>query len=99
MQAIAGRDDCKEAWIARAAALVATQRCEEAKAEMTKLQAMYEHDTLVKHWKDKADFELRRMRRPDYYGAVLMVSKIATEGEIKMAYKARVCLPPLGPCK
>jgi curved DNA-binding protein CbpA len=37
----------------------------------------------------QADFELRKKKRPDYY-EILLVSKIATEGEIKNAYKARV---------
>jgi len=86
--ALEGRDDCKEAWVCRAAALIATKRHEEALKEMTSLQQMFEHDTLVKHWKDKADFELRKTKRTDYY-AVLCCSTVATEGEVKNAYKAR----------
>mmetsp|Transcript_6797 Transcript_6797/g.17388 ORF Transcript_6797/g.17388 Transcript_6797/m.17388 type:complete len:587 (-) Transcript_6797:22-1782(-) len=86
--ALAAREDCRDAWVCRAAALVATGRSEEALREMTDLQRMFEHDTLVKHWKDKAQFEIRRAKRPDYY-AVLGCSTVATEGEVKTAYKAR----------
>lgn len=49
-----------------------------------------QHDTLIRHWYDKADMLERKKHRPDYYG-ILRVSAIATEGEIKAAYR---CVRP-----
>jgi len=86
--ALRGRADCKDAWITRASALMALGRPAEAQQELEGLLKMYEHDTVVRHWYDKADFEVRRGRRADYY-ACLAVSSVATEAEIKTAYKAR----------
>jgi len=43
------------------------------------------NDEAVKHAYFKADFELRRSKRPDYY-TIFGVPHVATEGEIKGAY-------------
>jgi len=92
--AISARDDTKDAWLTRASCLIALGRPEDARDEMTALLRMFDNDTLVRHWHQKADFEVRKKTRPNYY-AILGISTIATEGEIKMAYKARalVCHP------
>ena len=55
---------------------------------MSKLLKIFEHDTVFRHWYDKADFEVRKRERPDYY-TILKVSTVATESEIKAAYKVR----------
>eukprot|EP01046_Picozoa_sp_COSAG06_P024428 COSAG06_NODE_1991_length_7895_cov_3.685736_5_plen_134_part_00 len=49
---------------------------------------MYEHDEVVKHWHEQAHFKVRRKNRPDYY-ALLGVPKVASEAEIKAAYKRK----------
>ena len=83
------RDDCKDAWIARASALMAVDREGEARDELAALlNGMYQSDSLVRHWYDKADMLVRKKVRPDYY-AILKVSPIAVEMEIKNAYRAR----------
>lgn len=38
-----------------------------------RMSQIFEHDSLVRHWHQKADFEVRKAKRPDYY-ALLMVS-------------------------
>jgi len=47
-----------------------------------------EADEVVRYWRDKADFETKRRARPDYY-RVLNVSTLASEREIRAAYKSR----------
>ena len=87
--ALRARDDNKSAWATRASALVAMGRAEEALKDMKELRkGAFEHDTIIKHWHDKAEFEVRKRKRPDYYG-VLGVPSIASEPEIKAAYKKR----------
>ena len=60
-----------------------TTRC--SGTGMTKL-SLYQNDSLIRHWYDKADMLERKKHRPDYY-SILRVSAIATEGEIKAAYR------------
>eukprot|EP00960_Hanusia_phi_P064852 765939-Hanusia_phi.AAC.6 len=84
--AIQIQDDHKEAWIVRANTLIAMGKPEEAREDMSRLLKVFEQDNLFRHWYDKADFEVRKRERPDYY-AILRVSTVATESEIKSAYK------------
>ncbi len=58
------RDDCKDAWIARASALMALGREQDARNELAHLlQGMYQQDTLIRHWHDKADMLARKKVR------------------------------------
>jgi DnaJ family protein C protein 7 len=75
------------------------ERHEEALQDMEQLRVMYEHDEVVKHWHEQAQFKVRKAKRPDYYG-LLNVPSVASESEVKAAYKraALVCHPDkLGP--
>ena len=47
-------------------------------------------DETTRRHHDKAVFEVRRAKRPDYYG-ILNISKVASVTEIKQAYKAGRC--------
>ena len=58
---------------------------------MDELIKMYEGDEVVKHWHEQADFKVRRQKRPDYY-AILGVSSVASEPEIKAAYKQKALI-------
>ena len=62
-----------------------------ALACMDELIKMYEGDEVVKHWHEQADFKVRRQKRPDYY-AILGVSSVASEPEIKAAYKQKALI-------
>jgi hypothetical protein len=46
---------------------------------------------VVKHWHEQAHFKLRRKNRPDYYG-LLGVAVVASEAEIKSAYKRKALI-------
>jgi hypothetical protein len=61
---------------------------EQAKKELEMLLVQDEADEVVRYWRDKADFETKRRARPDYY-RVLNVSTLASEREIRAAYKSR----------
>merc|ERR1719198_362067 len=55
---------------------------------MTTLQQTFQNDAQVTHAVQKASFEVRRAKRPDYY-ELLALPSIASALEIKAAYKAR----------
>ena len=87
--AIYAQDDCKAAWLTKAQALHALGRHEEAHREMSELQrTCFHNDPQVSHAVQKASFEVRKARRPDYY-ALLEVPSVASQMEIKAAYKQR----------
>ena len=83
--AIYAQDDCKSAHLHKASALHALDRHEEALECMESLIQMYEHDEVVKHWHEQAQFKVKRKNRPEYY-SLLGVPKVASEIEIKAAY-------------
>uniref|UniRef100_A0A7S2RN34 Uncharacterized protein n=1 Tax=Rhizochromulina marina TaxID=1034831 RepID=A0A7S2RN34_9STRA len=88
-KAIYGRDDCREAWISRTNALHALGRHQEALDDMTSLMQRWgSSDTLIRHAYDRADFEVRKSKRPDYY-AIIGVPSVASESEIKSEYRRR----------
>ena len=47
-----------------------------------------QNDTTIRHAYHKAEFELRKSKRVDYY-QLLGCRKLSSEGEIKQAYKAK----------
>jgi len=86
--AIYAQDDCKSAWLTKAQALHALDRHEEALKDMQELVQTFGNDSQVGHALQRASFEVRKMKRPDYY-SLLGVPSIASSIEIKAAYKQR----------
>merc|ERR1719198_2519209 len=86
--AIYAQDDHKAAWLTKAQALHALGRHEEALHEMSSLAQTYQNDPAVNHAVQRASFEVRKAKRPDYY-EILNVPSIASALEIKAAYKQR----------
>mmetsp|Transcript_10872 Transcript_10872/g.31580 ORF Transcript_10872/g.31580 Transcript_10872/m.31580 type:complete len:238 (-) Transcript_10872:366-1079(-) len=87
--AIYAQDDCKAAWLTKADALHALERHEEAARELQTIRDTFGgNDTQINHALQRAQFEIRKRKRPDYYG-LLQVPSIASALEIKAAYKAR----------
>jgi DnaJ homolog subfamily C member 7 len=82
------QDDCKAAWLTKAQALHALGRHTEALADMQALSQTFGNDAQVSHALQRASFEVRKEKRPDYY-ALLKVPSIASIMEIKSAYKQR----------
>ena len=87
-RAIAAQEDYKPAYFTMGTALQALGRPQEAVEALEALARMDPSDETVRRHYEKAQFEVRKAKRPDYY-AVLGVSKIASVPEIKTAYKAR----------
>merc|ERR1712166_814708 len=52
------------------------------------MQGWGQNDATIRHAAFKAEHELRKSKRPNYY-SLLDVPTVATEGEIKRAYKIR----------
>ena len=86
--ALYAQDDCKSAWVTKAAALQALGRHEQAIRELEPIMQTLGNDAQISGAYNRAVFEVRRARRPDYYG-LLQVPSIASALEIKGAYKAR----------
>ena len=86
--AIYAMDDCKSAWLTKAQALHALNRHEEALNDMHTISQTFQNDPQVSHALQRASFEVRKAKRPDYY-ALLNIPSIASSVEIKQAYKQR----------
>jgi len=86
--AIYAQDDCKSAWLTKAQVLHSLGRHAEALSDMQALSHTFGNDAQVSHALQRASFEVRKERRPDYY-ALLQVPSIASAMEIKHAYKQR----------
>merc|ERR1711990_527082 len=75
--------------MARASALHGLGRHQEAYDDMQSLmQTWGQGDAVVRHAYERADFEVRKEKRPDYYALIGCLS-VASESEIKSAYKKR----------
>jgi tetratricopeptide (TPR) repeat protein len=91
-RAVYVKDDCKEAWLTKRLVLHALGRHDEAVKDMQGLMERWgQNDAAIKHAHHKADFELRKSKRPDYY-AMLGCKKTASEGEIKHAYRTKALI-------
>ena len=88
-KAVYSLDDCVPAWIIMANALHGLNRHEEALSQMEDLLSRFgQNDTRVQRAYEKADFEVRKLKRPDFY-ALFGVSSLASEMELKKAYKQK----------
>jgi tetratricopeptide (TPR) repeat protein len=88
-QAIYQQDDCQRAWLTRFYCLRELGKHEEAVKDARELlQRWGANDIHIRSAAENAEFELRKSKRPDLYG-VLGVSSLASELEIKQAYKQK----------
>mmetsp|Transcript_30498 Transcript_30498/g.97299 ORF Transcript_30498/g.97299 Transcript_30498/m.97299 type:complete len:338 (-) Transcript_30498:69-1082(-) len=86
-RALRAQPDSREAWLARADVLHAMERHDQCVREVAPLLETWgAQDAQVRHVYDRAVFEHRKAKRPDYYG-VLEVPRVASEMEVKRAYK------------
>ena len=84
---LSAREDYKQAWLIRLQALRGLGQHETAKADADKLLNSWgANDTEIRQARNKADFDVRKMKRLDYY-KLLGVSPVASELEIKQAYR------------
>ena len=58
---------------------------------MSTLAQTFQNETQVSHAQQRASFEVRKAKRPDYYG-LLGVPSVASGVEIKQAYKAQALI-------
>lgn len=86
--ALRGDDGYKKAWLARFSVLHMNERHEQILQEVHPLVEKFSSDEEIRHVANRAEFELRKLKRPQYYEA-LGVSSIASAPEIKQAYKRR----------
>ena len=75
--AIVSQEDHKPAYYTMSTALLAEGRAEEAAAALERLLAMDPSDETTRRHRDKARFEVRKQKRPDYY-AILGVPRVAS---------------------
>jgi len=86
---VADKDDCLRAWLTRLYCLRELRRYEDMVTDSKALLERWgQSEPILRSLADKAVFELRRSKRPDLY-ALLGVGPLASEGEIKQAYKAK----------
>ena len=72
----------------RAECLHYLERHTEALREIEKVMPTFGNDPQISHAYNRAQFEVRKQKRPDYY-LILGVPSIASSLEIKAAYKQR----------
>lgn len=86
---LSSREDYKQTWLVNLQALHGLGRHETAKAHTEQLLKTWgANDTEIRQANNKADFEVRKMRRLDIY-KLLGVSPVASELEIKQAYRRK----------
>lgn len=85
--AIYHQDDCKRAWLTKTYALIEMGFPGQAVEELEGVMAQWgQSDAVIKGVYDKAVFEDKKRKRVNYY-EVLHVPSVASEPEIKAAYK------------
>lgn len=88
-RAVYAKEDCVDAWVTRANALHALGRHQEALDDMQDLMQRWgANDPQIKHQWQRADFEVRKLKRRDAYG-IMGCKSVASEAEIKGAYRQR----------
>ena len=92
--AIAMREDCKSAYVTRASAQQAAGLYDAALAGLSKMAEMDPTDAVVQKHLAKAQFEVRKAKRPDYYG-VLGAARVSTPAGASAAFPAPFCSKPL----
>lgn len=86
---IYNREDHIDAWLIRFQALHALERHEEALSDATDLMGSWgQNHGQIRLAFDTADFTVRKMKRPNFY-KMLQISEIASEREIKRAYRQK----------
>jgi len=92
VRAVYVKDDCKDAWLTKRLTLHALGRHADALKDMQSLMERWgQNDSTIRHACHKAEFELRKSKRPDYY-RMMGCKKTATEGEIKAAYRSKALI-------
>lgn len=86
--ALDGRDDCKAAFVQRCAALRALGRHRDALASIRRAVELDPADGVLQKHAEAAEFEARRVERPDYY-ELLGCGKTAGPNDVKAAFKRR----------
>jgi len=88
-RALYGQDDNERAWILKVQAYHGLGRDEDALEELAPLMEIWgSSSTSICKAYEKAEFEVRKRSRPDYY-SLLRVPRIASTIEIKKQYKIR----------
>lgn len=88
-KAVYSLDDCVEAWIILSNALHGLGRHQDALSQLEDLMSKWgSTNDQIRRAYEKADFEVRKEKRPDFY-ALFGVSSLASEMELKKAYKAK----------
>ena len=93
-KAIYIQDDCKRAWLTKSYVLLAEGKYDLALADMERLMETWGmNDNVIKGAYEKAKFESRKAKRPNYYEILstddISLSSLSSEPEIKAAYKQR----------
>eukprot|EP00300_Choanocystis_sp_HF-7_P004295 c13300_g1_i1.p1 GENE.c13300_g1_i1~~c13300_g1_i1.p1 ORF type:complete len:574 (-),score=88.74 c13300_g1_i1:7-1728(-) len=87
-RALEAREDCVDALVVQGNAMLALGRNEQVKRTMQSLMEVHQSDSRIRKLYERAEFEIRKLARPNYY-AILDVPRVASEMEIKVAYKKR----------
>ncbi len=88
-KAVYSLDDCVKAWIILANALHGLGRHEDALSQLEDLMSKWgSNDDQIRRAYEKADFEVRKQKRPDFYH-LFGVSSLVSEMELKKAYKQK----------
>lgn len=106
-KAIYVQEDNRRAWLTRIYTLHALEKHEDALTDLEGLMKIWgANDSVIKGCYEKALFEVRKQKRPDYYNLLTpnsyakQLSSFSSEPEIKSAYKLKAleCHPDrLGP--
>lgn len=87
-KAVYSLDDCIPAWIILTKALHGLGRHEEALSQLEDLMGKFGQNNELRSAYEKADFEVRKLKRTDLY-SLFGVSSLASEMELKKAYKQK----------